>query len=103
MRLSCVLYFLMVEKAESSFGASPVGVNIWAPFRSALRSSRFVFLYVVSALRSALRLVSRLALASRAMPTCVSFCVPLGVFVSRIVFRLVVAFRFPCLPVGDGI
>ena len=76
MRLSCVLYFLMVEKVESLFfGASLVGVEYIGTVSlcSPLISFRF------STCRFALRLVSRLALASCAMPTCVSFFVSLCV------------------------
>lgn len=99
LRLSCVLYFLMVEKVESSFGASPVGVNIWAPFRSALRSSRFVLLYVVSPCVSYLSSRS----ASRAISLCVSFVRFVLRFARRFCFLyrscvLSLRFAFPVCP-----
>lgn len=108
VRLSCVLYYLTVEKAESSFGASPVGVEYirTVSLCSPLISFRF------SIRRFALRLVppSRLGVLCHAVLRLVPYRHALRLalrlawrFVSRLVFRLVIAFRFPCLPVGDGI
>lgn len=67
VRLSCVLYLLTVEKAESSFGASPAGVEYIRTVSLCSPLFRFVFLYSVP------RLALRLAVASR--PACVPFCV----------------------------
>ena len=100
VRLSCVLYLLTVEKAESSFGASPAGVEYIRAVSLCSPLFRFVFLYSVSFCVS----------------SCVPFCVPLmrlalrsaRRFVLRFLslvspLRLVISFRFPCLPVGDSV
>ena len=63
----------MVEKAESSFGASPAGVNYIRAVSLCSPLFRFVFLYSVS--------------------LCVSSCVPF----MRLAHRLVIASRFHCL------
>lgn len=90
VRLSCVLYFLMVEKAESSFGASPVGVEYirTVSLCSPLISFRF------SIRRFALRLVppSRLGVSCHTAMLCVSPYVSLGV--SSLVSSFVSSLRF---------
>lgn len=73
MRLSCVVYFLMVEKAENSFGASPAGVEYIRAVSLCYPLFRFVFLYFV--------------------PFCVSPCVPFCVSFVRLVLRAVHASR----------
>lgn len=86
MRLSCVVYFLMVERAESSFGASPGGVEYIRAVSLCSPLFRFVFLYSVSPFVSScvpfcvsfVRLVLRAVHASRRG---VSFCVPFSLLV----------------------
>ena len=95
LRLSCVVYFLMVEKAESSFGTSPAGVE-YVRAVSLCSPLFFSFFYITS--RRAFRPASRFACrrSSRlGVSSCVSSCVPFCVsFV-----RLVCASR-PALPSG---
>lgn len=73
MRLSCVLYLLTVEKAESSFGVSPAGVEYIRTVSLCSPLFRFVFLYSVS--------------------LCVSLCVPFCVSFVRLALRAVHASR----------
>lgn len=85
------------RRSRVPLGPPSWALNIYAPFRSALRSSRFVLLYVVSPCVSYLSSRS----ASRAMPLCVSSCVLFCVPSVRLVYaapRLVPA---SCLGVSS--
>ena len=59
VRLFCVVYFLMVERAEASYG-HPLWHLIYR-HRFALLAALFGFLYVVPPVRLVLRLVLRFA------------------------------------------
>lgn len=111
LRLSCVVYFLMVGKAESSFGTSPAGVE-YVRAVSLCSLLFFSFFYITSrrasrpasrfacrrssrlASRPASRFASRLCVSpcvavrcvscyvvSSCVPVCVSFCVPFSLLI----------------------
>ena len=77
VRLSCVVYLLTMEKAESSFGASPAGVEYIRAVSLCSPLFRFVFLYFVSP----------------CVLPCVSLCVPFCVSLVCLVLRAVHAYR----------
>lgn len=111
LRLSCVVYFLMVEKAENSFGTSPAGVE-YVRAVSLCSPLFFSFFYITSrrasrpasrfACRRSSRFASRLASrpASRfASRLCVSPCVAVRCVSCYVVSSCVSAFRLALRPV----
>ena len=83
VRLSCVLYLLTVEKAESSFGASPAGVEYIRAV--SLCSPLISFRFSIFRLAIASCLASRFASRYASRPACRS-CVSLWRLVLRPVF-----------------